>query len=454
MIIGLSHNNAIKKVAGVILIILCLFPIVEARKAQMSKSLSNVGQAQQVVSDDTVKVSLVTCFPGPEIYELCGHEAIRVQTPTTDSVWNFGLFDFNEPNFVYRFVKGETDYHLGGYPFAWFLPEYLHRGSKVVEQDLNLTPQQAIALRKMLQTEGLPQNNTYRYNYIKDNCSTRIISRLDSVAAGNIIFPEENRFETWRDAMRHYHANYPWYQFGIDLALGSGLDAEMTGRDDMFVPMMLMQRARNAHFGDGRPLVKAERVLTEGREDAILPPTSPYLTPMSLSIAALIICIIFSAVSIVKKRLWKWGYAIWFGMLGITGCLSAFLVFVSSHEATSPNLLILWLNPLQLIFPLFIWWHKGRILCKSMSIVDCVVLLSLLVIWPMQPQSANPAFFPLMIATLIMSISYAILSFHPSYNKWEDDDSHYGMRASSKRTKGRQGALNFSARGKSNRSRK
>ena len=27
-----------------------------------------------------------------------------------DSVWNFGIFDFREPNFVYRFVKGETDY--------------------------------------------------------------------------------------------------------------------------------------------------------------------------------------------------------------------------------------------------------------------------------------------------------------------------------------------------------
>ncbi|MDE7190470.1 MAG: DUF4105 domain-containing protein, partial [Muribaculaceae bacterium] len=82
--------------------------------------------------------SLITCWPGTEIYELYGHSALRIRGRGIDSVWNYGVFDFREPNFVGRFVSGKTDYMVMGYPFAWFLPEYRRRGSRVVEQDLNL----------------------------------------------------------------------------------------------------------------------------------------------------------------------------------------------------------------------------------------------------------------------------------------------------------------------------
>ena len=221
---------------------------------------------------DSIRISLITCYPGSAIYALDGHEAIRVKTADTDSVWNYGIFDFSGKGFVYRFVKGETDYRLAGYPFAWFMPEYVQRGSTVVEQDLNLTAEQAQKLRSMLQREGLPQNCVYRYNYLKDNCATRILDRLDSLTPGKVVYPQETRFETWRDAMKHFHRNYPWYQFGIDLALGGGLDTEMNSRQEMFVPMLMMEKVRGAHFPDGRPLVTGERVLFQGG-DATLPPT-------------------------------------------------------------------------------------------------------------------------------------------------------------------------------------
>ena len=120
---------------------------------------------------DSLTVSLVTCWPGEEIYELCGHEAIRVRGMGRDSVWNYGIFDFREPNFVYRFVKGETDYMVAGYPFEWFLPEYVAGGRKVVEQDLDLTQEEARRVLAMLQNGALPQNRRYRYNYVKNNLS-------------------------------------------------------------------------------------------------------------------------------------------------------------------------------------------------------------------------------------------------------------------------------------------
>lgn len=369
----------------------------------------------QEADGDTITVSLITCSPGPEVYELCGHEAIRIRTASTDSVWNFGMFSFNEPNFVYRFVKGETDYRLMGYPFAWFLPEYAERGSTVVEQELNLTPDEARRLRAILQHEGIPRNSYYRYNYLKDNCATRIVDKLDSVAGGKITFPAKQAFPTWREEMRHYHRDYPWYQFGIDLALGGGLDSEMQGRDDMFVPMEMMKKVEQATLPDGRKLMRSQRVLCEGRQDATLPPTPWWLTPLFWSVVVLVLAAIVTIMEIKKARIYRWVYLLWFGLLGLTGCLSAFLVFVSEHEATSPNLLLFWLNPLQLVFPLFLWSRRTLFLPKAMSYVNALVLTLLLIVWPFQSQSANPAFFPLILTTLLLSVAFAITTQNPRY---------------------------------------
>ena len=367
-------------------------------------------------AEDELTVSLITCYPGPEIYELCGHSAIRVRGEEIDSVWNFGIFDFNEPNFVYRFVKGETDYMSAGYPFRWFLPEYVARGSKVVEQDLNLTPEESQNLLNLLRKSTLPENRRYRYNYVKDNCSTRILAKMDSATLEKIIYPDEVKYGTFRDEMRAYHENYPWYQFGIDLALGSGLDYKLDSREEMFVPVEMMEKAGEARFSDGRPLVKATRVLNEGTENAVLPATEWWLTPLfwgwMMGLLTLVIC----AFDFKFHRISVPFFFLWFFVLGLAGWLVGFLVFVSSHEATSPNTLFLWLNPFQWLMAIGITWKKLRPLGIAMAYYNMVVMTVLLIVWPFQLQSANPAFFPLMGATAVMGATYAIISGKSSYN--------------------------------------
>lgn len=336
-------------------------------------------------------VSFVTCHPGPQIYELCGHEAVRVRGEGIDSVWNYGLFDFTEPNFVYRFVKGETDYMVGGYPFEWFLPEYVARGSRVEEQDLNLSQEEARRFLAMLRHEALPENRRYRYNYVKDNCATRILELLDSAASARVIYPDSIRYGTFREEMRTYHRDYPWYQFGIDLALGSGLDRGISAREEMFVPVEMMRMADGARLADGRPLVRERRVLNEGEPDATLGPTPAYATPIAVSWAVFAVIAAICAWSLMRRRAVKWLVTLWFAILGIAGCVVAFLVFISSHEATSPNILIFWLNPLQLLTAACVWGRKTRPVALAMAIYNVVCMVCLLAVWPLQPQSANPA---------------------------------------------------------------
>lgn len=356
-----------------------------------------------------MRASLLTCYPGKEIFELCGHQALRLRSATSDSVWNFGVFDFNEPNFVYRFVKGETDYMLAGEPTETFVRSYDYAGRKIVEQDLNLTPQEAERLRQMLRINALPQNCRYRYNYVKDNCATRIINAIDSATVPLLRFPEADTTTTFRQAMRNYHQNYPWYQFGIDLALGNGIDYPLTTQEEAFAPMRTLELAREIRLADGRPLVVKERVLVEG-SDQVLPPTPFYLTPMAVALLTLAISLLTAFFNTRRMRLWKAVYFIYFLAAGLAGCLSAYLVFVSTHEATHPNIVIFWLNPLSLIFSLTIWVRHLKGLSTAIAVINILTTGIVMIVWPFTSQSPNIAFFPLMAAGIVLGIAYCYVN--------------------------------------------
>ncbi len=302
-----------------------------------------------------VEVSLLTCYPGSEVYELDGHSGLRVRSDSFDVVFSWGVFDFNAPNFLYRFVKGETDYRVADIPYPYFIAEYQAQGRKVVEQPLQLNEYQKANLLASLNHNLRPENVVYRYNYVKDNCATRPMRliRGDAYAPASPATSGTDFFEkgyvspdrTFRQVMRRYHRNYPWYQFGIDLALGSGIDYEITPWEQAFSPMLLMQMLR----------VEPHVVVAGAETGTALGPTPWYLTPMT---AMVLVAVLVGAVCIRSLRLGRplrWVYAVFYGAAGLVGCVLTFLIFVSVHEATSPNWLYLFFNPLCLIPAIFIW---------------------------------------------------------------------------------------------------
>ena len=99
--------------------------------------LPSAGQAP-ANSNDSIRLSLLTCAPGEEIYSLFGHTAIRYENPSQgiDVVFNYGLFSFNTPNFIFRFSLGETDYQLGVTDYEHFAAEYAFYGRSVWQQTL------------------------------------------------------------------------------------------------------------------------------------------------------------------------------------------------------------------------------------------------------------------------------------------------------------------------------
>lgn len=358
-------------------------------------------------SAETITVSLITCAPGGEVYELEGHSGLRLQYSGYDYVVNWGLFDFNSPGFVFRFVKGETDYCVGTTPTSYFLGQYAYQNRTVTEQTLNLTPDQSMRLLCAIDTAMTPMNRTYRYNYVYDNCSIRPLRYLEEAIGTPIKFGPDAVNSTFRREMTRFHANYPWYQFGIDIALGSGIDKDITLREALFAPVTLCQEAASAQIqsdGQWQPLVKNTAILYEAEgTGAVLPATPWWMTPMAVMSLLLILSAVVSVIDIKLGRQSKWFDAVLFCGLGLTGIVVAFLVFISVHEATTPNWNLLWLNPLALLVPALMWWRRFQGVLKCYHWLNLAAIATMMVVAVAGLQVINMAFVPLMLADALRS---------------------------------------------------
>ncbi len=359
-------------------------------------------------SMDRVRISLLTCAPGSEIYALFGHSAIRYENPDQQEDWvfNYGMFSFKDPNFVMRFVKGETDYQLGVIPFAYFEAEYAMRGSSVYQQVLNLTNDEKELLVNLLKENYLPANRVYRYNYFYDNCTTRARDKIEESIQGKVIYPKNEKEVSFRDILHEFMVDSHWSEFGIDLCLGSEADQPIDERKQMFAPFYMLEAARGAmiHRGDTvLPLVLEEVKIV----DAVLEdePAFP-LSPMICSLLLLLVTMVVVAWSICKGRSCLAWNALLFFLQGIGGCIIAFLFFFSLHPTVGSNWLLMLFNPLPLLYlPVLIYRGiKGK--KDPYHWYNLVCLTSFMILIPFLPQEFNPTVLPLALSLILVSVGH------------------------------------------------
>lgn len=358
----------------------------------ISLCLSLICGAQEL--PDSLSVGFVTCEPGPEIFELYGHEGVRVSGrvdgQNIDVVFNYGVFDFSSPGFVWRFVKGETDYMAVAQPTGLFLYPYRKRGSRVIERVMPLSQQEARQMYERLLDDVRPENSTYRYKYFTNNCATKPLAHLTAVTGERLKPRDDHKPVTYRELLKQYNEGYPWYQFGIDLVLGYELDKPVTPRQMSFVPVEL-----DRLYFSRMP----QRVLNEGEGDCREPATPFLLSPLFVSLLLFLVALVMNF----KRMRSRVAETVWFALQGTAGVLVCGLAFFSEHEGTSPNLLCIWLNPLWLAIPVLVWLPRCRKVCQGLMSADAVVTGLLLICWPLLPQSTDPAVFPLMGATVLFA---------------------------------------------------
>ena len=86
-----------------------------------------------------IRISLLTCTPGDELYSIFGHSAIRVidSNSVTDIVYNYGTFNFDDEGFYIKFVRGKLNYYISMETFEDFKYLYQATNRGITEQVLN-----------------------------------------------------------------------------------------------------------------------------------------------------------------------------------------------------------------------------------------------------------------------------------------------------------------------------
>jgi hypothetical protein len=354
----------------------------------------------QIQLSDRTEIYVLTLGPYQgELYSAFGHSAIRVYDPELqiDDVYNWGVFDFDQPNFYLNFARGYLYYKLGVHPYDRFRDYYIYYNRYIHAQKLNLTQAQKQKLFDYLQWNSLPENQNYRYDYFYNNCATKVRDVMLTVFADSVKFDGAyiKTDYTIRDLTDIYLQHQPWGDLGIDICLGLPMDKKASPDEYMFLPDYIESGFNHATIGS-LPLVSETISVYESREEVI---ASSLFHPLIVFILFAILVLALSIWDFTRKKLSRWFDALLFGILGLIGCLLFFLWFFTDHKAAAVNFNLLWAFPLHLVVA-FALFKDRKWLVKYFQIYN-VILPFVLLFWFLLPQQLNLDLMPL-VAVLLM----------------------------------------------------
>ena len=337
-----------------------------------------------------MSVSIITYGPGAFVFEKFGHIALALTDSTTgeDIALNWGMFDFNQPNFLARFLTGDTKYWMAGYRTADFNAAYMAENRTIRQLDLQLTAVQRGAIADFVRWNAQDANKHYRYDYYADNCATRVRDLLNWALNGQLDAPFAARGSgrTWRNETARITASDPLVYPGIQIALGRNADQVLTKWEESFLPELLANHLAALPVTDANgasvPLVTNDTVLFTA-DRAPMPDVAPSRVPMALvlgaMLAALIVLLAGARAGVARFTLAVFS-ALWFSLGGLLGAALLLAGTVTKHNLyMGRNLTVLQLHPLMLlaavIVTIALW--RGVWLRAAAGISALVALLSL-----------------------------------------------------------------------------
>jgi hypothetical protein len=338
-----------------------------------------------------LRISLLTCAPGDELYSVFGHTALRITDSTngTDLVCNWGTFDFNDPDFYTKFVKGKLDYSLSVYEFPEFMYEYNVTQRDVIEQVLRLTPAETAAITEAIRHNLEGNNRYYKYDFLRDNCTSRVRDILIKYGGMAVKTPLVTPGTTFRHLIHEYleRQHMGWTRLGIDLLMGAPADKKLNITASMFLPDYLMKGVDSA----GSLLSEKKTILTTGKPVSTGTMNWPLYILSAVAIGLLLLS--FSRNKTAQSFTRFFDFLLLF-LTGAIGCLLLFTWFGTDHASFKFNHNILWALPTNLLASVFVW-NTARL--KKYFMVAAVVYALLLIVWFWLPQQMNMALVPVVI---------------------------------------------------------
>ena len=353
-----------------------------------------------------IHISLLTCTPGTELYSTFGHSAFRVfdSLNNTDLVFNYGTFDFYDPKFYNKFVKGKLLYYVSIDTLPSFLAEYDYYKRGITEQIINISCEEKQRLVALLFENAKEENKYYRYDFNYDNCTTRLRDILESAAGKQLetknILPGPNT--TFRNLIHIYldRGGQQWSKFGIDMLLGNPMDKKVTNREAMFLPDYLLM-AFDSSTLNGKPVVNEKKILLN-YFDAYK--TKNGITPF---IVFGVLFLLIAVLSFFTRNKWNLFFKIFdfffFTFLGLLGILILFMWFGTEHAMCKNNFNLLWALPTHL--PVAFLLFNGKQWVNVYFRFIFFYTIALLLAWFFLPQQFNTAFLPVVGTILIRSFN-------------------------------------------------
>jgi hypothetical protein len=371
--------------------------------------ISTVSIAQKIELSPSSKISIITLGPdNNELYAAFGHSAIRVYDSLQgiDYAYNYGVFDFDQPNFYLNFARGFLYYKLGVYSYQDFKNAYIYYNRFIHEQTLQLTILQKQKLFDYLEWNALPENQTYRYDYYHNNCATKIRDVLAQQLGSDLKW--DSTFlkpqHSFREKTNDYLSPLPWGDLGIDICLGLPIDKKMTAYEYMFLPDYIESFVEHAFIQSDSAITSLVAEKTVVFEPTPSASSVNFIHPW---IAFGILFLIVAAISFYdwqRKKISKWLDLLLFAVSGLIGILLLFLWAFTDHHDAARNFNLLWAFPLHLIGAMMLLQkNPGRRTLQYFTFVE--ILTGVLIgFWAIWPQQLNPFLLPVAFSILVRAI--------------------------------------------------
>lgn len=360
-----------------------------------------------------IRISIITCGVGEDLYSCYGHSAVRVidSCAQTDIVYNYGTFDFGDPQFYYKFTRGKLLYYLAQEQYNRFMSTYISEGRSVYEQVLDLNHTDAVMIQTYLVNNLKEENRYYHYDFLLDNCSTRIRDIFTDLFKVNFKFGYSMTDDScsFRTILDQYEKDKHWERFGVNLLMSNVVDDKMTNLQSMFLPDYLMKGFTDATLHDHRVVAETIQLLPQ-RVTIPSEPNHP-------RIIFWVLFFIILALSFKKKFQTALLYfdVFFFMILGLLGCFMLFMWFGTEHVVCRYNRNLMWAFPLHLVFA-FLLPRGSDLVAKYARYASWLVILSM-IYGMFAIQQYIPEITPILLLIIIRLGRYSRQTMYFNFNQ-------------------------------------
>lgn len=354
----------------------------------LSSIFNSFGQG--VILSKNARISVLTCGTGNESYSLFGHTAIRVSDieNNMDIVYNYGAFDFDTPNFVLQFTKGDLNYYITNNRYVDFINQYNYEKREVLEQELNIPLELKQELFDNLEQSLLSDERLYQYKFIDNNCTSKVVDVINKTLKSKVISKKTDTDKTYRSILFPYFDNHFYEQLGTSIVFGTKVDQMGT---KIFLPYELFESLKHIQY-QNQSLSNAPKTIMAFEKEI----------PSSWWNNCYTYLLFLALVIFVNKKSLDYIYLLTISLLGL---LFVFLGFYSSHQELGYNYNILLFNPLLLI-ALYFWSTKNSKWTYKLAVFN--ILMLFLYLFVMITKAHLLIVLPLVVTNLVVLIRLAI----------------------------------------------